>query len=73
MRRDEEYGVVIAISNTDFNAIKVEGPTPGLSGSRSAKWSGWTPGSEHQPAAREPRHRLQGHPRPVGRELVRGP
>ena len=24
MRRDEEYGVVIVISNSDFNAIKVE-------------------------------------------------
>ena len=24
VRRDEEYGVVIAISNSDFNAIKVE-------------------------------------------------
>ena len=24
MRRDDEYGVRIAISNSDFNAIKVE-------------------------------------------------
>jgi len=37
VRRDEEYGVVIALNNTNFDAIKVEWATPALSGSRSAR------------------------------------